>query len=55
MKTRLGHNPPTVHFGVAVHQMQKRGIRTERKGISRAIEASNKKLRQLKARIVKLH
>ena len=45
---------PTVHLGVAASQMEKRGIRTERGNINREIEISNQKLRQLKARIVKL-
>jgi len=45
---------PTVHLGVAAHQMEKRGIRTERGDINRQIEVSNQNLRQLKARIVKL-
>ena len=45
---------PTVHLGVAAHQMEKRGIRTERGDINRQIEVSNQSLRQLKARIVKL-
>jgi len=45
---------PTIHLGVAASQMEKRGIRTERGNINRDIEISNQRLRQLKARIVKL-
>ena len=45
---------PTIHLGVAASQMEKRGIRTGRGDINRDIEVSNQKLRQLRARIVKL-
>ena len=45
---------PTVHLGVATFQMEKRGIRTERSNLNREIEVTNQRLRQLKARIVKL-
>lgn len=45
---------PTVHLGVAAHQMEKRGIRTERGDLNREIEVTNQRLRQLKARIGKL-
>ena len=45
---------PTVHLGVASHQMEQRGIRTDRGNINREIGISNQNLRQLKARIVKL-
>ena len=45
---------PTIHLGVAAHQMEKRGIRTERGNINREIEVNNRNLRQLKARIMKL-
>jgi len=45
---------PTIHLGAAAHQMEKRGIRTERGDINREIEVTNQNLRQLKARIVKL-
>jgi hypothetical protein len=45
---------PTIHLGVAAFQMEKRGIATERGNINREIEVSNQRLRQLKARIVKL-
>jgi len=45
---------PTVHIGVAATQMERRGIRTERGDINREIEVSNKQIRQLRARIIKL-
>ena len=45
---------PTVHLGVAVTQMEQRGIRTERGNRNREIDALNSKLRQIKARITKL-
>ena len=45
---------PTVHLGVAAHQMEKRGIRTERGNMNREIEVTNQRLRQLKARLTKL-
>ena len=45
---------PTVHLGVAAHQMEKRGTRTERGDLNREIEVTNQRLRQLKARISKL-
>jgi len=45
---------PTVHLGVAASQMEKKGICTERGNLNREIEVSNQRLRQLKARIVKL-
>jgi len=45
---------PTVHLGVAAHQMEQRGIRTERGNRNREIADFNKELRQLKARIIKL-
>lgn len=45
---------PTIHLGPAASQMEQRGIRTERGNINREIEVSNQKLRQLKARLVKL-
>ena len=45
---------PTIHIGPAATQMEKRGIRTERGNMNRAIEITNKEMRQLRARIVKL-
>ena len=45
---------PTVHMGVAATQIERKGIRTERGDINRAIGVTYNELRQLKARIVKL-
>jgi len=45
---------PTIHLGVAAHQMEKRGIKTERGDINREIIVTNNLLRQLNARISKL-
>jgi len=45
---------PTIHLGVAAHQMEKRGIKTDRGNINREIVVTNNLLRQLKARISKL-
>jgi chaperonin cofactor prefoldin len=45
---------PTIHLGAESSQMEKRGIRTERGDINRAVEVTNKQLRQLYARIKKL-
>jgi len=45
---------PTVHLSVAAFQMEKRGIRTECCNLNREIEVTNQRLRQLKARLVKL-
>jgi chromosome segregation ATPase len=45
---------PTVHLGVAAHQMEKRGIRTERGDMNREVAVTNSQIRQLKARIKKL-
>jgi hypothetical protein len=45
---------PTIHLGVAAHQMEKRGIKTDRGNTNREIAVTNNLLRQLKARIRKL-
>ena len=45
---------PTIHLGVAAHQMEKRGIRTERGNINREIEVNNQQMGQLRARIRKV-
>jgi ATP-dependent exoDNAse (exonuclease V) alpha subunit len=42
---------PTVHLGVAVSQMERRGIVTDRGNINRDIEFSNSQIKQLRARI----
>ncbi|GHU94833.1 hypothetical protein FACS1894208_06590 [Clostridia bacterium] len=41
---------PTVHLGVAVTQMERRGIVTDRGNVNREIEFSNSQIRQLRAR-----
>jgi hypothetical protein len=45
---------PTVHMGVSVLQMERRGIKTERGNYNREIDKRNKQLRSLNARIRKL-
>jgi len=45
---------PTVHLGVAAHQMEKRGIKTDRGNINREIAVTNNLLRQLEARMNKI-
>jgi len=45
---------PTIHLGVAAHQMEQRGIQTERGNINRAIKFANQKLRNLKIKITEL-
>ncbi len=45
---------PTVHMGVAATRMERRGIATDRGNMNRQIIITNKEIRQLKARIVKL-
>jgi hypothetical protein len=44
---------PTVHLGAAACQMERKGIKTERGNINRAVEVTNNQLRQLTARILK--
>jgi hypothetical protein len=45
---------PTIHLGVAASRMERKGIRTERGDINRAIQLTNNHIRQLRARISKL-
>jgi len=45
---------PTIHLGVAAHQMEKRGIPTERGNINREIKFANQRLRNLKMLITEL-
>ena len=45
---------PTIHLGEAAHQMEQRGIPTERGNINRAIKFANQKLRNLKTQITEL-
>lgn len=44
----------TVHLGVAVSAMEKRGIKIKRGNINREIKVTNQRLCQLKAHIFKL-
>ena len=44
---------PTIHLGVAAHQMEQRGIATERGNINREIRALNRQLRRLNAQMSK--
>jgi ATP-dependent exoDNAse (exonuclease V) alpha subunit len=46
---------PTVHMGVAVMQMERRGIRTERGDHNREIGVTNGQIRSLRARINKVN
>ena len=45
---------PTIHLGSVAHQLEKKGIHTERGDINRQIVITNQRLRQLKARTKKL-
>ncbi|MCL2197550.1 MAG: MobA/MobL family protein [Defluviitaleaceae bacterium] len=45
---------PTIHMGVAAHQMEQRGIRTDKGNRNREIADINAEIRQSKARIRKL-
>ena len=44
---------PTIHLGAAAHQMEQRGIPTERGNINREIRALNRQLRKLKSQMSK--
>jgi len=46
---------PTIHLGAAAHQMEQRGIPTERGNINREIRAVNRQLRKLKSQMTKAH
>ena len=46
---------PTVHMGVAVTQMERRGIPTEKGSVNREIAAQNKLLKEIKARLTRLY
>ena len=46
---------PTIHMGVAASQMERRGIRTEKGDINRQIDADNKLLKEIKARITRIY
>ena len=45
---------PTIHLGAAAHQMEQKGIATERGNINREIRALNRQLRKLKSQMAKL-
>ena len=45
---------PTVHMGVAACQMEKKGIATEKGDLNRAIQKSNRLIREIRAQIGKL-
>jgi len=46
---------PSIHMGPAASQMERRGIRTEKGDINRQIDADNKLLKEIKARITRLY
>jgi len=45
---------PTIHLGVAAHQMEKKGIRTEKGDYNRRVQSLNSEMKQSKARIRKI-
>ena len=45
---------PTIHLGVAAHQMEQRGIQTERGNINRAIELANAEIEKINATLLVL-
>jgi hypothetical protein len=45
---------PTIHLGVSAHQMEQRGIRTEKGDYNRRVTAINNEIKQTKARIRKV-
>lgn len=46
---------PTIHMGVAASQMEKRGIVTDKGNINREIAQQNRLLKEIKARLTRLH
>ena len=46
---------PTIHMGVAATRMERRGIQTVKGDVNRQIEADNKLLKEIKARITRLY
>ena len=42
-------------MGVAATQMEKRGIRTDKGNVNREIAAQNRLLKEIKARLTRLH
>lgn len=45
----------TIHMGVAAHQMEQKGIATDKGNINREIAAQNKLLKEMKARVTRLY
>ena len=45
---------PTIHLGVAAHQMEQKGIRTEKGNYNRRVQSLNSEIKQTKARIRKV-
>jgi len=45
---------PTIHLGVAAHQMEQKGIRTEKGDYNRHVQSLNSEIKQTKARIRKV-
>ena len=45
---------PTIHLGTACHQMEQRGLRTERGDINRAIKLANAELQNINAKLQEL-
>jgi len=45
---------PTIHLGTAAHQLEQRGIRTERGDINRAIKLANEELKNINTTLRKL-
>jgi hypothetical protein len=45
---------PTIHLGVAAHQMEQKGIRTEKGDYNRRVQSLNKEIKQAKARVRKV-
>jgi hypothetical protein len=45
---------PTIHLGVAAHQMEQKGIRTEKGDYNRHVQSLNSEIKQAKARIRKV-
>ena len=46
---------PSIHMGPAASQMERRGIQTEKGDINRQIDADNKLLKEIKARITRIY
>jgi hypothetical protein len=46
---------PTIHLGVAAHQMEQKGIRTKRGNINREIKINNREIRSLKKQLYEIN